>query len=220
MPFEDIPSDPSLIDPLPETPLELLARWLDEARADRTRLDPWAFCVSSADADGRSSSRMVMCRGYDSERGYIVFHTNRNSRKSREILERPFASAVFFSADLNRQARIEGPLDFLPDAESDAYFASRPRLSQIAAWASDQGEPIASRKAMLESLARTEQRFGETDPVPRPPHWGGYRIWLETVELRVGAEGRAHDRGEWKRSLRPGQDGFESSEWKVSRLQP
>jgi pyridoxamine 5'-phosphate oxidase len=209
--FEDLPADPSLADPLSASPFVVLARWLDEARRARATPNPDAIALATADADGRPALRMVLCRGFDAGGGSIVWYTNRRSRKGRELAARPWASAAFFWDAPQRQARLEGPVAPATDAESDAYFASRPRNAQISAWASDQSEPIASRAALLAKLHATETRFAGTDPIPRPPHWGGYRLRAERVELWVGSAGRAHDRVSWERT---------PLGWAATRLQP
>jgi pyridoxamine 5'-phosphate oxidase len=222
MTFQDLPRDPSLKDPLPPSPLGLLARWLEEAQSGRVQRNPWAMTLATVDSDGRPAARVVLCRGYEFEQGFLVFYTNRRSRKGKALVRNPYASAVFHWDSLERQVRIEGPIVESPDSESDRYFASRPRPAQISAWASDQSEPIASRDALLERLAQTEARLGATGeaPVPRPPHWGGYRLFIESVELWVGAQGRAHDRALWTRDLRPVGEVFASGNWSVVRLQP
>jgi pyridoxamine 5'-phosphate oxidase len=209
--FEDLPADPSLADPLPVSPFAILARWLDEARRARATPNPDAIALATADEAGRAAVRMVLCRGFDAEGGSIVWYTNRRSRKGRELAARPWASAAFFWDAPQRQARLEGPVELVTEAESDAYFASRPRNAQISAWASDQSEPIASREALLAKLHETEARFAAADPVPRPPHWGGYRLRAERVELWVGSAGRAHDRVRWERA---------PTGWTAARLQP
>jgi pyridoxamine 5'-phosphate oxidase len=209
--FEDLPADPSLADPLPASPFTILARWLDEARRERATPNPDVLALATADADGRPAVRMVLCRGFDPADGSLVFYTNRRSRKGRELAARPWASAAFLWDAVQRQARLEGRVALATDAESDAYFASRPRNAQISAWASDQSEPIASREALLAKLRDTEARFAGTDPLPRPPHWGGYRLRAERVELWVGSAGRAHDRVRWERT---------AIGWTPTRLQP
>jgi pyridoxamine 5'-phosphate oxidase len=209
--FDDLPADPSLAGPLPASPFTILARWLDEARRQRATPNPDAIALATADETGRADVRMVLCRGFDPADGSIVWYTNRRSRKGRELAARPWASAAFFWDGTQRQARLEGPVAFATDAESDAYFASRPRNAQISAWASDQSEPIASREALLEKLHDTEARFAGEGPVPRPPHWGGYRLRAERVELWVGSAGRAHDRVRWERT---------AAGWTATRLQP
>lgn len=223
MSFEDLPSDPSLADPLPASPLALLERWLEQARQRSGQKNPTAMTVATVGADGAPRARVVLCRGYDAERGSFVFHTNRRSAKGQELAATPLASAAFYWDGLSRQARIEGPVTLASDAVSDAYFAGRPRSSQIAAWASEQSEPLASREALLAALERTAERFGglqSGEPVPRPPHWGGYLLVARRIELWVGSEGRAHDRVAWERALpdpaAPPADG----DWSRGRLQP
>jgi pyridoxamine 5'-phosphate oxidase len=223
MSFEDLPRDPSLADPLPASPLLLLERWFAEARSSAGMRNPESMTLATVDATGSPRARVVLCRGFDSERGELTFHTNRSSAKGRELAAQPVATAVFYWDALSRQARITGSVRLAPDSVSDAYFASRPRASQIAAWASEQSEPVASRVALLERLASTADRFGGLDagdPVPRPPHWGGYVLLPSRVELWVGSDGRAHDRAEWRRTPGPSAGTGSSAEWSVARLQP
>lgn len=209
--FEELPADRSLADPLPASPFTLLSRWLDEAFAKSVQANPSAMSLATVGADGRPSLRIVLCRGLDAAAGSVAFYTNRDSRKGRDLAVCPHAAATFHWDGLARQARLEGRVAELSDAESDAYFASRPRLSQIAAWASAQSEPLASREDLLEKLRDVEARFPEGEPVPRPPFWGGYRLRAERVELWVGSTGRAHDRALWQR---------DGEGWTSGRLQP
>jgi pyridoxamine 5'-phosphate oxidase len=220
MTFQDIPADPSLQDPLPASPLGLLRRWLDEAQAKRVQKNPTAMTLATVETDGRPAARVVLCRSYDAEQGYLVFYTNRKSRKGLALADTPYAAAVFHWDALERQVRVEGPVVESPDSESDRYFASRPRPAQISAWASEQSQPIASRREFLARLAEAEARFGGAGPVARPPHWGGYRVFIERIELWVGAEGRAHDRALWRRELDAVEHGIHGGEWAVTRLQP
>lgn len=221
MAFEDLPKDPSLADPLPAAPWPIFERWLAEAEAGRVQPNPAAITVATVDPDGRPSARMVLCRGYRADPGYVVFYTNRNSRKGLGLRPGAYAAVVFHWDALARQIRIEGPVLPSPDAESDAYFAGRPRAGQISAWASNQSEPIEARADLLARLAEAEQRFGASDqPVPRPPHWGGYRVYVESMELWVGSAGRAHDRAYWTRRLQRVEDGYRGSQWRITRLQP
>jgi pyridoxamine 5'-phosphate oxidase len=222
MSFEDIPVDPSLADPLPPSPLALVGRWLEDALEQGAENVASAMTLATLRPDGTPAARVMLCRGYDPEAGYVVFYTNRQSSKGRDLGHLPRAAGVFHWGPLVRQIRVEGPVIESPIEESDGYFAGRPRLAQIAAWASNQSEPVASRDALLERLAEQERRFGgsQGDPLPRPPHWGGYRLFFERVELWVGSMGRAHDRALWVRKLQPTADGFEGSDWAVTRLQP
>lgn len=218
----DVPQDPSLADPLPESPLPLLERWIDEARLGQVQRNPTAMTVATLGSEGDLSARVVLCRNYDPEQGFVVFYTNRESRKGDALAAHPEAAAVLHWDSLQRQVRIEGPILESPDEESDAYWESRERAAQIAAAASDQSRSVRSREALLERLREAEARFGGTDgpPVPRPAHWGGYRLWIQHVEFWVGAEGRAHDRVLWSRSLEPAEAGFAAGAWQRMRLQP
>ena len=217
MAFEEVPQDASLADPLPSEPLALLARWFEDARRDSGQQNPDAMTLATVDAKGTPQARVVLCRGYDAAAGVLTFYTNRRSAKGRDLASRAEATAVFYWDASSRQARITGPVEFAPDAVSDAYFARRPRLSQLAAWASQQSEPLDSRAALLASLEATAERFGGVDadvPVPRPPHWGGYGLRARRIECWVGAAGRAHDRARWER------DPTTPGGWSVCRLQP
>lgn len=220
MPFEELPRDPSLADPLPSSPLDLIERWLDEATRQNISRNPTAMTVATVDDQGLPSARMVICRGYDARQGFVVFYTDRRSRKGRELSARPRGAAVFHWDPLQRQIRLEGPVVQSPEEESDRYFQSRARLSQIAAWASHQSEPLESRGALLSCLAAQEKRFEKSPEIPRPPYWGGYRLFIKSAELWVGSEGRAHDRALWTRELTPVTGGYVGGGWSVTRLQP
>ncbi|MFQ5696894.1 MAG: pyridoxamine 5'-phosphate oxidase [Myxococcota bacterium] len=215
--------DRSLDDPLPEAPLPLLQRWLDEAIAERVARNPTAMTLATVGASGLPEARVVICRGWDLESGWLVFYTHRRSPKGTALERSGRAAAVFHWDALARQVRVEGPVVRSPESESDAYFSSRPPEAALSAWASDQSRPIASRAALLEKLARTEARFRGRDPgapVPRPPHWGGYRLWIESLELWVGRFGRLHDRALWTRALEAEGAGFRAGRWSRQRLQP
>lgn len=220
MPFEELPKDPSLADPLPASPLELIGCWIREANEAGFRRNPTAMTFATVGSNGRPSARMVLSRGYDPADGFVVFYTDRRSRKGLELEANPWGAAIFHWDTLQRQVRLEGPVVISPESESDAYFASRPRLSQIAAWASHQSQSLESRTALLDALAVQERRFENAEEVPRPPYWGGYRLYIETAELWVGSEGRAHDRALWTRALNARDGGFVGTEWRVCRLQP
>lgn len=183
-------------DPLPDTPVDRLADWLDEAFAARRQPNPHAMTLATADDEGMPQARIVLCKAIEREPGTIVFYTNRTSRKGRALAARPRAAVVFHWGPQERQARIEGPVTAVSDAESDAYFATRPAEAQLSAWASEQSEPIASRAALEARMAEAEARFGvRADPtapgaVPRPPTWGGYRLHIARLELwRSGGAG-------------------------------
>jgi len=218
-------------DPLPESPMPLIAGWLDEAWADGKQRNPHAIALATADAAGAPSVRLVLCNELDVQRGALVFYSNREGRKGAELGARPRASAVFHFSEAGRQVRVEGPVDLLDDAASDAYFASRPLDAQVGAWASRQSEPIASRRALEERVAAEAERLGAPWPpprfgaqpslaVPRPPHWGGFRVWVECAELWVSRPARIHDRALWRRDLEARSGTRQGGPWRVERLQP
>jgi pyridoxamine 5'-phosphate oxidase len=207
-------------EPLPETlpadPLPLLAQWLEEARpAVKT---PTAMALATVASDGRPTVRMVICRGFDPALGVLVFYSDRDSAKGRALADNPRAALVFHWDVFERQIRVEGPVTHAPEADSDRYWTTRPLDARVAAAASEQSRPIASRRALLEKMEATKRAYGAD--VPRPPRWGGYRVWAERVELWVGQPGRAHDRALWARVLRPSETGFTGGPWRGTRLQP
>ncbi len=158
--------------------------------------EPNAMVVSSADEQGRPSSRVVLLKRFD--RDGFVFYTNLESRKGREILARPDVSLNFFWREPKEQVSIFGRAERVPDAEADAYFATRDRNSQIGAWASKQSRPLASRDQLVADFERVEQRFEGRD-VPRPPHWTGFRVVPRRFEFWVAREHRLHDRTFYER---------------------
>jgi pyridoxamine 5'-phosphate oxidase len=215
----------TLRDPLPADPLPLVRAWLEEACARRVQPNPLAMTLATVDADGSPSARMVLCRGYDLERGWFVFYTDRRSRKAHSLASLARAALVFHWDALERQIRVEGPVVHSPDDESDAYFAGRPLDAQIAARTSEQSAPIHSRAELVRRIEANAAREGigpgaSPRSLPRPAYWGGYRVWAERIELWVGQPGRVHDRGLWSRSLRPAGEGFAAGPWGVRRLQP
>jgi pyridoxamine 5'-phosphate oxidase len=188
-------------------PLHFFERWFDEAVHAEVR-EPNAMTLATLGADGQPTARIVLLKGVDAE-GF-VFYTNYESRKARELEARPRAALVFWWEALERQVRVEGTVERVAAAESDAYFASRPRGSRLGAWASDQSRPIADRSVLEEKLAEVEATY-PGDAVPRPPHWGGYRLTPTLFEFWQGRASRLHDRLEYT----PGPDG-----WTVQRLAP
>ena len=207
---------PPLPDPLPDTPLPLVEAWLAQAR--QTMRNATSMTLATVDPDGRPSARMVICRGFDAKNGWFVFYTDRDSPKGRALEARPRAACVFHWDALERQIRIEGPVTVAPEEDSDRYWNTRPLDARIAAIASDQSRPIASRAAMLAKVEDAAQRLGAV--AARPPRWGGYRVWAERVELWVGQPARVHDRAAWTRSLEPMEGGFSGGPWTATRLQP
>lgn len=206
----------ALPEPLPADPLPLMERWLAEAsQAVKTAI---AMALATVDREGNPTARMVICRGFDAKAGWLVFYTDRESAKGRALSARPRAAAVFHWDVFERQIRVEGPVTLAPDADSDRYWNTRPVEAQVAAAASEQSRPIPSRAAFLARIAAVTR--DAADGIPRPLHWGGYRIWAERVELWVGQPGRAHDRAVWTRALSTTSDGFTGGVWSVTRLMP
>lgn len=173
-----------------DDPLLLFQTWLDEAR--RTEInDPEAMALATADADGLPDVRMVLMKGFDA-RG-VVFYTNGQSAKGREIAATGKAAALFHWKSLRRQIRIRGAVSGVTEAEADAYFATRHPQSQVGAWASQQSRPLAERKTLEDEAARLGAKFAG-GPVPRPPHWTGFRIALWAIEFWADGAYRLHDR--------------------------
>lgn len=193
---------------LDKNPFVQFGRWFDEARQRITEL-PEAMTVSTCGADGIVTSRVCLLKGFD-EHGF-VFYTNYNSRKSAQITENPRVSLCFFWAALDRQVRIEGAVVKTTEQESDAYFATRPRGSQIGAWASSQSSVIPGRGDLDGRFGEIESTYRERQ-IPRPPHWGGYRVIPIEIEFWQGRADRLHDRFVYR--LR------EPKDWIIERLSP
>ena len=194
---------------------DLAADWLTQFTgwfADATALglpEPNAMIVATADRSGRPSARTVLLKDVD-ERGF-VFYTNYNSRKGAELTENPRAGLVFPWFPIQRQVIVAGSVERVTRAETEAYFATRPRGSQLGAWASPQSQVVPDRAAVDAGLAAAIERFGEDGPVPAPPHWGGLRVRPESVEFWQGRGNRLHDRLCYRRT---------ESGWIVQRLAP
>ncbi|MFW5820138.1 MAG: pyridoxamine 5'-phosphate oxidase [Bacteroidota bacterium] len=175
---------------LPEDPLSLFKVWMDDA-LKKDLPEPNAMSVSTVNSNGKPSSRTVLLKEFNSEG--LVFYTNYNSRKAKEISENPDVSVLIFWPELERQVRIEGHAAKISEKDSDEYFASRPRASQIGAWASPQSETIESRKELEKRFSDTEKKY-EGKEVPRPSHWGGFRIIPSSFEFWQGSIARLNDR--------------------------
>lgn len=190
-------------------PLRQFDRWLSEAiRAELP--EPTAMTLATVDADARPGARIVLLKGVDADG--LVFYTNYDSRKGRELAARPEAVLLFHWVELERQVRIEGSVSKVAPAESDAYFATRPLPSRIGAWASPQSSVIPDRAWLEREFAAAEQRLAATAPeVPRPAHWGGYRVAPASLEFWQGRSSRLHDRIRYRR------DGVH---WRIERLAP
>jgi pyridoxamine 5'-phosphate oxidase len=214
-----VPRQDPLPDDLPADPMPLFAQWFEAARVAQSQPNPDAMVLATATVDGRPSARVVLLRKLVANPGYVVFYTNYDSRKGHELKANPRAAAVVHWDALGRQVRLEGVVSISPADESDGYFASRPLDSRIGAWASAQSQPLAARSTLLARVAAETARLGAT--VPRPPHWGGYRLWPEAVELWTEGAFRIHDRARWTRSLAPESSlAFRAGPWQATRLYP
>ena len=190
-------------------PFQLLKGWLAEAGASEVN-DPDAMTLASVDESGLPDARIVLCKGID-ERG-VVFFTNSESAKGLELAAAPRAAAVFHWKSLRRQVRLRGAITRTSEAEADAYFATRARVSRIGAWASQQSRPLESRAELEAAVAAYRQKFGEGD-IPRPPHWGGYRLTPAQIEFWRDGEYRLHDRVLFTRA-------GDGQAWRRERLYP
>ena len=188
-------------------PFLLFQEWFDEAERAGV-VAPEAMTLATATADGAPSARMVLLKGAD-EDGF-VFYTGYDSRKGAELAENPRAALVFYWQPVGKQVRVEGLVGRVSEAESAAYFATRPRGSQLAAWASQQSRPLASREELERRYAELEQEYEGRD-VPLPPQWGGYRLQPEVIEFWEHHENRLHDRVRYTRA----REG-----WQTERLAP
>lgn len=213
--------------------MPLFERWFDEMVAAKQQPNPGAIALGTVDHRGRPRARIVLCRGISVEDGYIQFYTNYNSDKGQELTANPVASATFLWDHAKRQARLEGHVVRAPEAESDAYFQKRYWTKRIGAWASAQSQPLESRDQLINRVGEVIEELGldlaallaidEGGPnvhIPRPPHWGGFRLWIDRLELWCEGTGRTHDRARWERELTAAGDGYTGSAWTSTRLQP
>lgn len=208
----------SLIPP-PSDPVRAAADWLGEAES-LGRRNANAMALASVDTHGRPAARMVLLKQLTPE-GYAVFYTNYSSRKGTELLATGRAAAVLYWHELGRQVRLEGPIVRSPEAESDAYFATRPFASQVNAWSSEQSRPLSDPATLEERAAKIVGAQGSGGSLPRPSFWGGFRLWLDAVELWAEGRDRFHTRVRYERSLeRKDSCSFNTGGWTWQRLQP
>ena len=187
-------------------PLQQLEKWLDEAVVSNLT-EPTAMNLSTVDSLGKPHSRIVLLKGLEDG---LIFYTNYKSKKGEQIEAVPFVSALFFWAQLERQIQVNGKVEKLKEADSDAYFASRPRESQLGAWASPQSQPLESYDLIERNYLEFVEKF-QGKEVSRPPHWGGYRILPETYEFWQGRPGRLHQRYKYVKNL---------TKWEILTLAP
>ena len=194
---------------LPGDPMQAFQDWFQFAQ-DQGVLEAHAMTLATVSATGSPSARIVLCRGAD-ESG-LLFFTNYSGRKAVELTENAHAAALFFWQPLERQVRFEGRVQAIPTSDSDAYFASRPRASQLGAWASPQSQVIEGRQVLEQNLAEVNARFQGQESIPRPSDWGGFRLQPERVEFWQGRASRLHDRLLYSRNL--------DDSWTQARLAP
>lgn len=189
------------------SPIEQFTKWWNDAMESQVT-EVNAMTLATCDKDGKPSARIVLLKGFD-ERGFIFF-TNYESRKAKNLAENPKAALIFFWKEIERQIRIEGTVEKAAAQESDAYFFSRPEGSRIGAWASPQSKIITGRNVLEENVQKYKEEFKNS--IPRPPHWGGYRVMPELIEFWQGRSNRLHDRIQYTKTA--------GGSWKVDRLAP
>ena len=219
---------------LPSNPMHWAKAWLDQAVAEKVQRNPNSMTAVTVSEAGQPRGRVVLCKSFVADPGYLVFYTNYKSDKVGDLDSNSRIGLVFHWDVYGRQVRIEGEALRSPAEESDAYFATRDWGSQLGAWGSDQSAPLESRAALIKQVSRRAVRLGvdaaknlksiavEDQPViPRPPHWGGIRVWARRVEIWLEGSDRIHDRARWDRTLqRSGEDTYTTGDWTGIRLQP
>ena len=191
-------------------PIARFTELLERARQTPAIAEPTGMTLSTVGADGRPSARIVLLKGIDAQG--LVFYTNTRSRKGRELAARPDSALTFWWPQLESQVRFEGKAARVSDAEADAYFASRPRVSQLGAWASDQSAPLRARQELEDRFAELERKY-EGKPIPRPAHWSGYRMAPLSIEFWRNRPGRLHERELYTRPAA-------GSPWTLTLLNP
>ena len=190
-------------------PIKQFATWFQQA-VDSDLLEPNAMTLATATPDGKPAARIVLLKGF-SARGF-VFYTNYQSHKGKQLIANPYAALVFLWDKLERQVRIEGKVEKLNPTESDNYFHSRPKASRLGAWASNQSEVITNRQVLKQNLAALEAKYAEATEIPRPKHWGGFRVIPNQIEFWQGRPSRLHDRLVYYLQ--------DDGNWQIKRLSP
>lgn len=230
----DPPRGGRLPDVLPDDPMTLARDWFDHAQQNAAQRNPNSMTLATLSGDGAPAARVVLCKDFVVNPGYLVFYTNYDSEKGQALAVNPRVATVMHWDALGRQLRCEGLAVRSPEAESDAYFAKRSWGSQLGAWGSDQSRPLASRAALIAQIRRRAVALGielgedldtlaggSAPSVPRPPHWGGFRVWVGALELWAEGADRVHDRARWARTLKlDDAAGCVTGDWSHSRLQP
>ena len=225
---------PTLPYELPNNPMHWAEAWLSEAVAQSVQRNPSSMTLVTVNDKAQPSARVMLCKAFVADPGYLVCYTNYQSRKVQELTTNSNVAVTFHWDALGRQIRIEGQAVLSPAEESETYFATRDRGSQLGAWGSDQSMPIDSRQALLAQVRDRAHELGvavsdslqpiedaKQAPIARPPHWGGVRIWAERIELWIEGADRVHDRAAWSRTLMRETDfDFAPGTWTGTRLQP
>ena len=210
-------------------PVLILKEWMDEVVEAKIQPNPNSMSISTIDANNRPNSRMVLCKEINEELGYLVFYTNYQSNKSKEIGVNNECSGLFHWDTFGYQVRVRGIIVKSPEAESDNYFATRDIGSQLSAWSSHQSQIVEDRESLDDHFQQAMDKFNLKDSelessdinIPRPEFWGGYRIWIREIELWLNQKDRFHDRLLFTRKLVATTSGIEASNhWVIKRLQP
>ncbi|HEX2583790.1 MAG TPA: pyridoxamine 5'-phosphate oxidase [Steroidobacteraceae bacterium] len=213
-------SNEHLPDDLPGNPLPLLDEWLQYARSHSQQPNPDAMTLATVTAEGHPNARIVLCKQFNLNNGYVTFFTNYQSTKGQELQAHPYAAVVMHWDHLHRQVRLQGQIVKSPAAESDAYFNIRAVISQVGAWASHQSRPLSSRAQLAAQVEAVNQQYSNR-LIPRPAHWGGFRLWISSLELWLEGPGRVHDRARWTRAIIPTDEfNFAGDAWQATRLNP
>lgn len=219
---------------LPSDPMHWADAWLAEATQEKVQRNPNSMTMVTVNSAGQPRARVVLCKSFVPDPGYVVMYTNYQSDKCREIEQNSNVFLVFHWDGIGRQIRIGGTAMLSPAAESDEYFATRDVGSQLGAWGSDQSRPIGSRELLVQQIRQRADEHGvsligeqgtmvaeDNSAISRPPHWGGIRIWASSIELWIEGRDRIHDRARWTRDLTAEADEtFSVSAWTGNRLQP